>query len=155
MMAMQCDQVRDLMPELLAHRLSAVDEARVQAHIAQCDECRAEMSLGRAIAARRYTPAVGLEARVLAATANRRIPYWSGARMTLAASIAIALIGGSVLLAPPFMMTPGEAPVAQTPAPVPGGPGFLGVDDAFASGAASLNDLSVEELRRLLAELDS
>jgi predicted anti-sigma-YlaC factor YlaD len=150
-----CDHVRDALPDLLSRRLSSVEEAAVRAHIQNCVECQVELDLVTAVAAARLSVPAGLHARVVNATRIRRTAVWSG-RMTLAASIAVAVIGGSVLLSQlrttPDAADPIDVSVAE---PVEHGAGWLSVEDAFVSGTASLRDLSEEELKKLLVELDS
>ena len=67
------------------------------------------------------------------------------ARLVMAASVAIALIGGSVLL----------RSKDQTVVPAPRAFGFVSVEAAMLSGKASLSDWSEEELEMLLKEMES
>ena len=154
MMEISCDSVRDLLPELLSDQLDAVTSAALRAHIARCAECEAEYSVASLVAESRLTVPRGLAQRVVAAAAGRRVSYWTRGRMAAAASIAVALIGGSTWLS---QLLPPRGSVATQPAvevAAPGG-GFIGVDDAFMSGASSLGDLTVEELQKLLVEMGS
>jgi hypothetical protein len=149
-----CENIRDSMPELIGRRLDAAAEAVVRSHLQSCADCQVELELATAVAAARLSVPEGLHQRITAATRGRRSPAWSG-RMALVASIAVAVIGGSVLLQ---QYLPGDEPPAASVTSVEVsevGAGWIGVEDAFRSGAASLRDLSDEELQKLLAEIGS
>lgn len=153
MKSLNCDEVRDGLPDLLSGRLSSVEEAAVRAHVKNCAECQVELDLAAAVAAARLSVPAGLHSRVVNAVRNRRTPVWPG-RMTLAASIAVAVIGGSVLLTQLRSMNDGTEPLdVSVVEPVEHGAGWLSVEDAFVSGTASLRDLSEDELKKLLVEL--
>jgi predicted anti-sigma-YlaC factor YlaD len=149
------EHISDLIPEFLAGTLNRVDAAGVRGHLQTCAECRGELDLARVIAGARLPVPAQLEARVLAATRERTVAAQPRLRYALAASIAVAVIGGSAIL-PSFL---GKAVQPTAPAgvvsaePVTGG--WMGVEDAFNSGASSLRDLSVEELQKLLHEMGS
>jgi predicted anti-sigma-YlaC factor YlaD len=148
-----CEYVRDVLPELVAGTLSSVDEAALRSHLQSCADCQAELELVTAVSRARLTVPDGLHARVVSASRNRRTPAWSG-RMTVAASIAIAVIGGSVLLMQRDAVPDVAVPKAvQSEPPAESGAGWLSVEDAFVSGTASLRDLSEDELKTLLSEL--
>ena len=151
-----CEHVRDVLPDLLADRLDPIEAAAVRAHVQRCADCRAELELAELIAQSRMSVPAGLEARVLSATAGRRKRVWTNTRYAVAASIAVAVIGGSAVIAPWLRSTNQPGPAAlEVPAPEAVGPGWIGVQDAFLTGASSLRDLSVEELEKLLTEIDS
>ena len=154
MKEISCEHVRDLLPELLSDRLDAVTSAALRAHIAQCPECEAEFAVAALVAESRLVVPSGLERRVVAATSGRRVTYWTRGRMAAAASIAVALIGGSTWLS---QLLPPRGTVATQPAIEAAAPaaGFIGVDDAFISGTSSLGDLTVDELQKLLVEMES
>jgi hypothetical protein len=151
-----CEQVRDLLPDLVSDRLDPIEAAAVRSHVHSCADCHAELEIAELIAQSRVPVPAGLEARVLTAAGSRRTTGWSNLRYAVAASIAVAVIGGSVVLAP--LMTSSNAPpaaVVESPLPETGGPGWFGVQDAFVTGASSLGDLSLEELEKLLLEIGS
>src|SRR5688572_29860450 len=155
MSPMNCEHVRDLLPELISGQLDAVVANSARDHVAACAECRAELAIATSIAQSQFAVPVALEQRVRSAAANRRVSYWSRGRMAAVATFAVAIIGGSVLVAPYLdTMTPPPIPTVVNNVEV-GGAGFISVEDAFGSGAASLGDLTEEELKQLLAELDS
>lgn len=156
MMEFNCEHVRDLLPELLSDRLDAVTTASVRAHIARCEECQADYAVAERVLDTRFRLPAGLEQRVIAASVGRRGFQWTRGRMAAAATIAVAVIGGSTWLSqmlPRHGMPLGPVPIAEsTAAPAAG---FIGVDDAFVSGTSSLSDLTVEELQKLLVEMGS
>jgi predicted anti-sigma-YlaC factor YlaD len=149
------EHMSDLIPEFLAGTLNRVDTAGVQGHLQTCAECREELEVARMVAGARLPVPPQLEARVLAATRQRTISFRPRMRYALAASVAVAVIGGSAIL-PSFLgksVQPTAPENAVTAEPVTGG--WMGVEDAFTSGASSLRDLSVEELQKLLSEMGS
>lgn len=115
----ECERLSDRMPEVAMQRAgwTAVEAA----HLAGCDDCRAEWEL--VLGARRLearAPAVDVEAiaagvhRRLAAErmAHRRLRWlWVGAPLAAAAAIAIAVFtgGGSGSLPGPQVATESEA----------------------------------------------
>ena len=140
-----CDVVRDAYPDALNGRLDAMRVDMIRAHVASCDECRSEIALLDAIHAQSLPVPAGLEERVLVAALRPQRPYWQSRRvLSLAATVALALIGGSVLL-----QTSGSE--ARSGRPV----GFVSVENAMLTGKASLDDYSVAELEKLLEEIDS
>lgn len=155
MSSMNCEMVRDQLPELIGGTLDATTHARVRAHIDGCDDCTIELAIAESVADARLAVPAGLSERVRAATSGRRVTYWTRTRMAAAATFAVAIIGGSALIAPYLNRAPIEEPVAEVNAPAAPGAGWFGVDDAFVSGASSLQDLTEEELKQLLVELDS
>lgn len=153
MTPLNCEHVCDVLPELVSGKLSSIDEAALRAHLQSCVDCQVQLELVTAISQSRLNVPDGLHARVVTATRNRRVPAWTS-WMTLAASIAIAVIGGSVLLMERDFVPDTAVPVAVQPVPAAeAGAGWLSVEDAFVSGAASLRDLSEDELKTLLSEL--
>ena len=90
----------------------------------------------------------GLHERVLhahAQQAQRRPSYRR--HLALAATVAAAVIGGSLLFQTQEVPVP-DVPVVQEL-------GFVTVEDAMVSGTTSLQDLTVEELEQLLGEIES
>lgn len=145
---LNCEYVRDMYPDLLSGKLETIHAQQVRAHVVSCDDCRAEIAILEMLHGQRVMAPAGLGTDVLTALAR---PHTRSARvprhaLALAASVAIALVGGSVLLQIP----------ARTAAPVAvNAYGFVGVEDAMLSGKASLNDLSEAELELLLQEMES
>lgn len=137
-----CDAVRDAYPEALHGRLDAVDEAQLRAHAAVCDECRSEIALLDALHATHAALPAELHERVLrSAEMPRRMRFVPRPVLAIAATVAFALVGGSLLM---------QRPRAEMRAV-----GFVGVENAMLTGKASLDDFSVEELEQLLKEIES
>lgn len=152
-MNMNCEIVRDLYPDLLNGRLDSEQALNLKAHVASCDECRSEVAIIESIHARPVTLPAGLHERVIhgALRPSRR---WvvTRAELAMAATLAAALIGGNAI------MREQNRPVAQAPAavvPAVHVVGNVGVEAAMLSGKSSLDDLSVEQLEKLLGEIES
>jgi hypothetical protein len=152
MKPLTCETVRDLVPDLPGRRLDHFEDAAVRAHLRGCADCQVEYELVSAIAAARLTVPAGLSERVVQGALNRRAGSWTGVT-ALAASITVAVLGGSLLLQQMLPRTETLRPPVVEVSEV--GAGWLGVEDAFVSGAASLRDLSEAELEKLLSELGS
>lgn len=87
--------VRDLLPELLHGRLDAAARASVEAHVAACADCAAELALLRNLRSAMGTPKVEV-ASIVAALPAYRAPArrsWVGWRS--AAAIAVIVAGAS------------------------------------------------------------
>lgn len=172
-------EMRDRLPDLLHGRLETSARAVVMAHVEQCEDCRAEVAL-----LREARIVLSPELRVVDVAAISRVviektrtPGIGQARRSrwmdwrIAASVAVLLVGaGSVTLLMRSRATPAPvASVADTPAVAPNGAGPAtgavpgrrsepsSVDAAVSaelSAAAAVSDLSENELRALLGELD-
>jgi hypothetical protein len=147
-----CEQVRELLPELIAERLAPALRRGVEGHLAGCAECRAEHAILALVAEARPVPPAGLEARVLAAqrVAPRVRPPWgSPGQLAMAATLAAAVIGGALLL-------DGGLLRQRTSAPTDSGVAVLlpEVVDPLLQGSL-LPELTEAELEALLAEMDS
>jgi hypothetical protein len=140
-----CEVVRDAYPDAQNGRLDAMRVDMIRAHLASCADCRSEIDVLDVIHAQPMAVPAGLHERVVAAARQPQRPYWQSRRvLSLAATVALALVGGSVL-----MQTAGSE--ARTARPV----GFVSVENAMLTGKASLDDYSVAELEKLLEEIDS
>lgn len=158
MIGMDCEATRDLLPLLHRGETSAAEAAAVGAHLRACAGCAQELRIVAAVAAAVEPVPAELEPRVLSVirplAARRRAP----ARLALAATVAAALVGGS--LAVQRWGFNFEAPAQR---------GIVALDDNGSAPALSwavyedallhsgtpLQQLSVEELELLLAELES
>ena len=93
--------VRDVLPDFLHGRLDAFRRAEVELHLAECEACREELSLLRALrATMSHTPRVHVEA-IAGAIAPYRAPVrqsWATGWRTAAAIAAIAVGGTSIAL---------------------------------------------------------
>lgn len=159
MILLDCDRVRELLPDHAAGRLEPATAAAVEGHLRTCDECRGESAIVGLLARHPAPLPPGLEARVLAAAApRRRVPYVPASAL-LAASVAAALLGGVTILRH-VRGTEVVPPTAKGAAVGVDGRGLMmrlpgSSDDGLAAGSASLDDLSEDELQSLLKELKS
>jgi predicted anti-sigma-YlaC factor YlaD len=152
-----CDNVRDLLPLQQRGQLLAGEAAAVDTHLTGCAECRREAALIGAVL--RAGPAVpaGLEARVLlavraGAVRRPRAPV----RLAMAATVAAAVLGGSLVLQ---QLGHGPAPTA-TPVGLTDELSAPAVSwavafDPLLQASSALQQLSLEELELILLELDS
>jgi hypothetical protein len=156
------DNVKDVLPELVAGRLAEPERARVAAHVASCASCAAEVAIIRAAerAMTAATPAVDVSRIVRALPtpvvplAARRQPPRRRVSWRIAATIAtIAVCGVSIGVVQGILRDDGHKPphvprtVSQTkPA-----------DQTEASGLSvggNLNDLSASQMKALLDKMD-
>jgi len=154
---MTCENVRDIYPEMLHGKVDTATATRVRAHLAACDECAAECAMLDSIHAQPVIVPSALEARVRTAVKQVKPVRWyiGRSQLAMAATLAFALIGGSAILEmqqKEEAQTAAPAPAVSAPAPHIGA---VGVEDAMLSGTASLDDLSVEQLKKLLGEIQS
>ena len=148
MTQLDCSVVREWMPDLAAGDTVPPGREAMEAHLAACAECGAELGLVRALRVSRPEPPHGLAARVVRAVRADRTaparPWWG---LTAAAVAALALgIGiasdrpGSDAEVPGFAYEVDEGVV-------------WGSEDGLLAGAPLLDDLSDEALQQLLDEL--
>lgn len=161
MKTLNCEYVREIYPDVLHGKADAETSAAVRAHIASCDECAADSALLDAVHAQPVAVPAGLHKRITAAV-RAPVPErraWNVGRraMALAASVAVVVIGGSVFVltndgsrATPYALRPTPPMPAAAPSL-----GAVGVEDAMMSGKSSLEDLSVEQLQKLLGDIES
>jgi predicted anti-sigma-YlaC factor YlaD len=140
-----CETVRDAYPDAVNGKLDGARMELLRAHVAACDECQSEIALLDSIHAQTPPLPPGLYERVVTSVSA---PRRSGARarrvLALAATVALALIGGSVLVQSALNGARANRAV-----------GFVSVENAMLTGKASLDDFSVEELEQLLKEIES
>lgn len=109
-------EIRDLLPAYLNDRLSAASRGEVEAHLAGCDECRAELALLRDLrTTMQRGPTVDVRA-IAAAIPPYRAPVRRGTAMawrSAAAIIAIAAGGTSIAL----LSQAGDRPAHRIPVP--------------------------------------
>ena len=157
-------EMRDLLPELLNDRLTADVRAAVQAHVDSCDDCRAELALLADVRAMARTPRVDT-AKIVAALPARSATRarWSvRSPLFQVAAAVVILIGGALFLASRTTRhEPGAAQnppqLAVTPPVVVGGTVAAAehvTPPAELTVGESLRDLSDEDLRSLLQDLD-
>jgi anti-sigma factor RsiW len=176
-------ELRDLLPDFLHDRLEAADRGMVEAHLAGCADCRAELGLLRELRGTlRRAPAVDVSA-IMAAIPAYRAPArrrWTG--WHAAAAVTLIAVGGtSVAIAnrvgsePAGQVAPRVTPVesgATTPArpdsypivaEVPAGTTRAAMTSTPAASPASrelavggaVGDLSDGELSMLLDDIES
>lgn len=155
-----CEDIRDVLPELVSGRLSAQAAIACDAHVAGCEECRLEVHLAHQLTRNRVVLPAGLHDRVMRAVGEaRRGPRLPSVPLAVAASLAMLVVAGRMYL--PGLTRPeanrfeGTAPAAVSDARDAHGAGWMTVEGALNSGAATLGDLSEEQLRELLTELGS
>ena len=147
---LNCEYIRDVYPDVLHGNADASLEQRVRTHITTCDECRAEAGLLETLHAQPARSPAGLHDRVVRnATGPRPRWRWSRSDVAMAATLAAALIGGSVI------MQNRRAETVERGVAVEAAIGFVNVEGIMLSGKASLDDLSMEELETLLGEMES
>lgn len=157
MMVCDCEAVRDVLPALARGALPPQEASAAEQHLRLCGECREEAALVRLIQESCEPLPARLETRVL--TAVRRAPVrprrWTPVRVALAASVAAALFAGALLSR--YLDTPAASELAGLLDADFEAASMLGLahDDALLHSGTSLQELTVEELEILLAELES
>jgi hypothetical protein len=157
MTSIDCETTRELLPLRIRSELLPHEATRVDAHVAACAECRADQALLGTIARGVAAVPAGLEQRVLAAIAAPAPRRWVPAGLAMAATLAAALIGGALLMQRAgYDLTPGGVPgglvLEESMAPVVS---WVMHDDPLLDGGSTLQQLSVEQLELVLAELES
>jgi hypothetical protein len=150
-----CETTRDLLPLRIREDLLPHEAARVDLHVSGCADCLADAALVRALAATAAPVPPDLERRVLGAVRTARAPRRVPAGIGMAAALAAALLGGVLLMQ---RAGPGLAPESAPRSlvlddgvspPV----SWTMTDDPLLHGS-TLQQLSVEQLEVILAELD-
>lgn len=177
-------EVRDSLPDLAHGRLGEVDAATFMAHVESCDACAAELALLRDVrASAPIAPRIDVASIVAAVPVRTNVvtPSHESARRTgfsvrpifwkLAAAAAIVTAGTLVFNGGSRDSKPAASSVASRPSPAtatatatPDVDAKAATDVAAGSIAAPENaslslvtgvqDLTDEEIERLLAELD-
>jgi predicted anti-sigma-YlaC factor YlaD len=151
-----CEQARDLVPLLFRGQLLPHDAAVTEAHLGACAECRAEADVVHALARDVVKAPSGLEARVLLAVRRPLRRAGSATRLAMAATVAAAVLGGSVIFERWRQQQVPEAGGALlTEEGVPSLVSWGVSQDPLLQGSSPVTQLSVEELEILLQELDS
>jgi anti-sigma factor RsiW len=153
----QDERIKDLLPEYVAGRMDSTLIAQVEAHVAACPSCAAELAVVRAAHAAFPAPQVDI-ARIVqalpkpvislaprAAKRTRRFTSWR-----IAATIATIAVSGVSIAVLQSMLSDDKPPKASIVRHV--------VENANeASGLSvggNLNDLSEKEMQTLLDKLD-
>lgn len=144
-----CDVVRDCLPEYASGILPEMERRRIEHHLRTCRECAAELSLVERIGASVPDPPGDLLERVQRAVERGRgrgRPAWVvpiAAAFALAAGTGILWLRASEPVGPSSDLVSAEA----LPSLWPSG-------DGTVAGVPLLEELSVEALTQLLAELE-
>lgn len=150
-----CDQVRDQLPDRLHGRLDDVAAARLEKHLAACEDCRSEAVLLERLRASVPVPA-GLESRIQRAVrvdgAPRILRFPARRHLALAATVVFALVTATLVTRRGTETGPVE--LAFTDAPDGAGLVWSSWDEPLLPGDAGLHALSVEELELVLQELE-
>jgi predicted anti-sigma-YlaC factor YlaD len=143
-----CEFVRDSIPDFVAGRLTTVAAVSLQAHLADCEECRSEADLvGLLYSARPEVPAALGERIEMHVHARRRgvtRPWWGVA----AAALAAVALGVGVS----SRSSAGDEKVPAYVAEMQGLSPWVS-DDGLLAGAPALDELSDEGLQILLDEM--
>ena len=151
-----CDTMRDLLPAFVRGELLPHETACAEYHLKACADCRDEQALVALMQDVLVPVPAGLEARVvMAVRANARVAprRWVPARLAMAATLAAAVLGGSIIFNR-FYMEQQPAETAMSADPVED-LSWAAAELPMLHGGADLAELTVEELERLLAELES
>ena len=174
-------EIQEMLPDLLHGTLAANTRARVEAHVASCEQCREELAVLRTVkSAAVFAPAINVDQVVrrippyqkivpaVERPATTRVVSW-----LVAATMAIALIGGGSLVlarrdgpnnpgatavADPRVSNP--SPTAPEPASTPGSRSQSGTSLPVAEPhthalalAADVGGLSDGNLEQLMTEM--
>jgi anti-sigma factor RsiW len=120
------NEIREMLPDLLHRTLAADTRARVEAHVASCEQCREELEVLRTVkSAAVFAPVINVEdvvrqippyQKIVPAVerpATTRVVSW-----LVAASMAIVVIGGGSLVLARRDVTNGQNAIVITVPPV-------------------------------------
>ena len=161
-------EVRDALPDLLAGRLGALDQATMKAHVDSCADCRGELELLRSIrAAAPLAPRMNVD-RIASAIPAFALPQRARrSHLWRVAAAAVVVTAGGVMLS---SRDKEPAPVASVPSVATPAPAVTPSPDA-SSGAAqqaaprevelaalslvgSTADLTDADLEQLVSDLE-
>ena len=145
---MSCENVKDLLPELVRGDLPPGPMAEIRAHASTCGDCRQEIELLRQLRGAFPVAPTGLVSDIEEALAGGRSRgrRWSTG-WSLSAAATIVLARGTAVVWQ-RVQTPLEVSLfAQDPLAI------WPTDDALVAGAPMLEDLSEDDLALLLEEL--
>jgi anti-sigma factor RsiW len=167
-------ETREMLPDLLHGRLDGIARARVEKHVAGCEECREELEVLRTVkAAAIFAPTIDVNRVVghiapytrivpeVEAPARSRVVSW-----LVAASFLVVIAGGGSLLmvqqkdSGSYAISRPTPPVAVVPAPVAPArtTDVASVDQpathtlALGTGVETLSD---NDLRQLMTDMDT
>lgn len=147
-----CEWARERIPAVASGAASEEERRRVDAHLATCDECTAELALVSRLRTEAITVPADLNERVIAAFRHSRRPVRHPAWALAAAALAALALGIGTL----------SGPASEFGADVPDWAYELegeqeaiwaGDDETVAGAPLLLEQLSDEALEQLLEEL--
>ena len=122
------NEIKEMLPDLLHRTLTADASARVDAHLASCEECREELEVLQTVkSAAVFAPVIDVDqvvrqippyrtiVPVVERPATTRVVSW-----LLAATMAIAVVGGGSLVLTRRQVPTAPRPVVTTKTPLPG-----------------------------------
>lgn len=154
-------EIRDLLPEFVHDRLNPVEAARVQEHLASCEDCEVEVALLRSLREELTAPVAvnvsAISAGVVARTTRApRTASWSQARWLRAAVLLVVVGGASAVTLQRFGggSGPGQ-PGMPKPMPAMAPEGTTPAKElAFAGDVSDLKDTELQELEAAIAALE-
>jgi anti-sigma factor RsiW len=153
-----CETVQDLLPAYVRTELPPAEAAAVASHVGTCSNCAEEASVVRLVYAAQTPVPAGLEARVLLAV-HRPAPgrVWASVRLAAAAAVAAVVVGGSLVIQRVVLLDSSVAAPAIVTLDANDASTFswAAAENPWLHGSSALQQLSVEELELLLAELES
>jgi predicted anti-sigma-YlaC factor YlaD len=139
-----CEAIRDLLPSLMRGEMLPHEATLAELHLDACTECRAEAEIVRLLQGTLAPVPAHLETRVIAAVRRRTVLRGRPARLALAATLAAAVIGGSLLYDRAGVGTDLDVEAVS----------WAAAQDPLLHGGSELHELSIEQLELLLEELD-
>jgi predicted anti-sigma-YlaC factor YlaD len=91
-------EVRDALPDMLHGRLDAAARARVEEHLAGCEECRRELQLLQSLRKAAPQPAVDVARIVAALPSPHRRSAWTAHVWQIAAAVVFIAVGSSTVV---------------------------------------------------------
>lgn len=139
-----CEAIRDLLPALARGELLSHEATLADLHLAACADCRAEAAIVRLLQTTLAPVPAALEGRVITAIRRRTLLRGRPARLALAATLAAAVIGGSLIYDRAGVTDDLDIDAVS----------WAAAQDPLLHGGSELHELSVEQLELLLEELD-
>jgi putative zinc finger protein len=170
-------ETREMLPDLLHDKLDTATKARVERHIASCEECREELAVLRTVkAAATFAPTIDVNRVVghiapyakivpeVEAPTRTRLVSW-----LVAASFLVVIAGGGSLLmvqqkdaVGPYATVAPPTPDAGVPTPIidrsSGATDVASVDQPVAHALAlgtGVETLTDNDLRQLMTDMDN
>lgn len=138
-----CGSIRDLLAPLVHGEMLPHEVASAQHHIDGCEDCKAELEIVRLLQEVTAPVPASLDERVLTAVRRGRVVRVRRTRLAFAATVALAVLGGSLIYDRSGDGTTDMEAVS-----------WAAARDPMLHGGSELPELSVEELEMLLEELD-